>query len=127
MKWYIKCLKHYSDFRGRANRKECWYFILINLIIGLLFSIIDEKIGWVSTESKLGVLTRIYDIVIFLPSIAVCVRRLHDIGKSGWNFLFFFIPIVGTILIIVWLCRKGDSENNAWGANPDMNSMPDNR
>lgn len=121
MNWYLKCLRQYADFSGRARRKEYWMFVLFNIIFAFILGVMDGIIGWVSTEIGLGVLGGIYSLGIFIPGLAVCVRRLHDIGKSGWSYLFILIPIVGCIMVLVWFCREGENDRNEWGPNPKMN------
>ncbi len=101
-----KCFKHYADFSGRANRPEFWYFYLFGFLVGLLSLI--PIIGWIIA---LGMI---------IPNLAVGVRRLHDIGKSGWNYLFCLIPLVGTILLIVWFCQPSQEGENKYGPNPNF-------
>lgn len=118
MNWYLKCLKQYADFSGRACRKEYWLFVLFNAIFSFILGLIDVLLGWVDSELTLGVLSSIYSLVVLIPGAAVCVRRLHDIGKSGCNWLFVLIPLVGAIILIVWYCQEGVSGANQWGPNP---------
>ncbi|MCQ2244512.1 MAG: DUF805 domain-containing protein [Bacteroidaceae bacterium] len=112
MNWYLKVLKQYVDFNGRARRQEFWMFVLFNMIIGVVLSVIDSVIG---TGSLIGGL---YSLAVLLPSLGVSVRRLHDIGKSGWNCLWAFLPIVGAILLLVWCAKDGQPGDNQWGPNP---------
>lgn len=118
MDWYIKCLKQYADFKGRARRKEYWMFVLINFIIALVLNIIDSFTGTINATTSVGLLGGIYSLVVLIPSLAVCVRRLHDIGKSGWYFLICMIPLVGAIILIVWYCKEGEKNENEWGPDP---------
>ena len=118
MEWYLKCFRQYVDFSGRARRKEYWMFALFNFIIAVVLGIIDGILGWTSSDIGLGVLGGLYSLAVLLPGFAVGVRRLHDIGKSGWNYLLAFIPFVGAIILIVWFCRDGENDSNAWGSNP---------
>lgn len=121
MNWYLKCLKQYVDFSGRARRKEYWMFFLFNWIFSLILGIFDGVLGLSSADIGLGLLGSMYSLAVFLPGLAVSVRRLHDIGKSGWNFLFILIPIVGAIMLLVWLCTDSESNRNEWGENPKRN------
>ncbi|WP_071394353.1 DUF805 domain-containing protein [Bacillus tuaregi] len=114
MQWYLKALKNYVGFHGRATRQEYWMFILINFIIACLLSVLELVIGIP------GVLTGIYGLAVFLPSLAVLVRRLHDIGKSGWWFLISFIPFIGTIVLIVFACQESQPGENQYGLNPKV-------
>ena len=107
MNWFIKCIQHYADFSGRARRKEYWMFVLFNFIISFVMSLLG-----------LVVLSWIYTVAVFIPSLAVCVRRLHDIGKSGWWLLISFIPLIGLIWLIVLFVQDSQAGSNEWGANP---------
>ena len=120
MKWYLKCLKQYADFSGRARRKEYWMFFLCNLIIAFVLGFIDSMLGWYSLEYGIGILGGLYSLCLLIPGLAVSVRRLHDIGKSGWNFLFILIPLVGAIILLIWFCKEGERRSNNWGADPKM-------
>ena len=122
MKWYIKCFKQYADFKGRARRKEYWLFTLFNILVLTALLVLDYVIGWADDTLGFGVLYALYAIMAFIPSLAVCIRRLHDIGKSGWNYLFVLIPIVGAILMIVWFCTAGDAGENRFGDDPKIGS-----
>lgn len=121
MDWYLKCWQHYFDFSGRARRKEYWMFFLFNLIFSFVFGFLDGFFGWVEPEIGLGLLGGIYSIAVLIPGLSVSVRRLHDIGKSGWNYFIILIPFVGAIIFLVWLCKEGESGSNAWGEDPKMN------
>ncbi len=112
MNWYLKVVKeHYADFKGRARRKEYWMFVLFNLIISILIGLIA---GWLGMKW----LTWIYSLALFIPSLAVCVRRLHDTGRSGWWFFIVLVPIIGGIWLLVLECLDSQPEANAWGENP---------
>ncbi len=125
MEWYIKVLKNYANFEGRARRKEYWMFTLINVIIYIAFMILMSIIGvifelGVTILTLSPVISGLYTLAILVPSLAVSVRRLHDIGKSGWFILISFIPIVGTIILLVWACQEGMPEANEYGENPKL-------
>ena len=107
MKWFIKCLKQYADFRGRARRKEYWMFTLINGIIGFVMGLLG-----------LTILSWIYSVAVFIPSLAVGVRRIHDIGKSAWWILLFLIPVIGWIWLIILFVQDSQPGENQWGENP---------
>jgi uncharacterized membrane protein YhaH (DUF805 family) len=112
MEWYLKVLKeHYADFEGRARRKEYWMFFLFNVIIGFV-------IGGLGALIKLPIIGTLYSLAVLIPGIAVGVRRLHDIDKSGWWLLVSFIPIVGWIWLLVLLATDGTPGSNEYGVNP---------
>lgn len=118
MNWYLEALKKYAVFSGRSRRKEYWYFVLFNLIIGFALGFVDGLAGWFDPEIGIGLLGGIYNLAILIPSIAVAVRRLHDIGKSGWWLLLIFIPVVGALVLIVFACFDSEPETNRFGPNP---------
>ena len=162
MKWFFKCLKQYADFGGRARRKEYWWFTLINAIIMLVL-----MIGWLAPLFKMAITAEggdefdernfiitmfsshylyiylVYYLIILVPSLAVTVRRLHDIGKSGfWIFLYiggsllssvagmfentlvtvalpiYFIALAILIVFLVWMFTNSQPGENQWGPNP---------
>ena len=110
MNWYLKCLNQYADFKGRARRKEYWMFVLFNALV----SIVVEGIGYVI---GLDFLVSLYALAVFIPMLAVSVRRLHDIGKSGWNYLIALIPVVGVFVVLYWFCKDSTGDNQ-WGKSP---------
>ncbi len=121
MNWYYKVLRQYSDFNGRARRTEYWMFTLINALITFIFVMIDGKLGITLLEEiPYGYLTLIYSLVVFLPSLAVSVRRLHDIGKSGWWYLVGLIPFIGGIWLLILLVTEGVAQENEYGTNPKV-------
>jgi uncharacterized membrane protein YhaH (DUF805 family) len=111
MDWYVKVMKQYVDFRGRARRKEYWMFVLINLLIAIAIGIVDAMIGF-------GILGFVYAVAVFLPSIAVTVRRLHDSGRTGWWILIGLVPFVGILVILVFMVLDSQPGDNAYGPNP---------
>jgi len=121
MKWYLKVLKQYADFTGRARRQEYWMFVLFNIIFSAAAGMVDGMLGSNITE-RLGIVGTLYYLAILVPSIAVAVRRLHDVGKSGWMVLIILIPLVGFIWLIVLLATDGQSGENKWGTNPKEES-----
>ena len=118
MNWYLKCWKQYADFSGRARRKEYWIFSLINYIIIFFLYILQI----VMIESTLWLIFPIifflYAVAVFLPGLAVNIRRLHDIGKSGWWYLIYLIPIICAIWLTVLMCLDIQPGENQWGENP---------
>ena len=118
MNWYIEVLKKYAVFSGRARRKEYWFFVLFNVIIIVVLTVIDAATGTYDETVGAGILSGIYLLAIFIPSLAVAVRRLHDTGRSGWWNLIILIPLIGIIVLIVFLCLDGNPEENEYGASP---------
>src|SRR5690242_4284737 len=104
MKWYLRVIRNYANFNGRARRSEYWYFVLFNIIFSFSLAII----GW---YTDFPFLRRLYSLVILLPGITVSVRRMHDVGKSGW---FLLIPIYNLVLA----CTEGMSGENKHGLDP---------
>ncbi|MEO9569901.1 MAG: DUF805 domain-containing protein [Polaribacter sp.] len=120
MNWYLKVLKeHYFDFTGRARRQEFWMFMLINFIIAFVLGLLDNVLGlnYGATEEN-GILSTIYSLLVFIPTLALYARRLHDYGKSGWWILLIFFIIVGWIWLLIWFCMEGENRPNKWGENP---------
>jgi len=120
MNWYIEVLKKYAVFNGRARRKEYWYFYLFYMLIYIALIIIDVVAGVFSAEAEIGLLSGIYIIALLIPGIAVGVRRLHDTNRSGWWLLIGLIPIIGAILLIVFLASDSKPEENQYGPNPKV-------
>ncbi|MGL4364490.1 MAG: DUF805 domain-containing protein [Bacteroidales bacterium] len=122
MKWYLKVITQYADFKGRSRRKEYWIFVLFNALFGSITQVLDNILGLNFEPLHLGIgwFSCIYGLIILIPSFAVVIRRLHDIGKSGWNYLISFIPIVGWIILLIWLCRDSVKSANKWGLNPKI-------
>ena len=119
MQWYLDVIKKYAEFSGRARRKEFWMFVLINAIIGIILSIIDNIIGTTyGGSANQGVLNSIYSLAVLIPSIAVGVRRMHDTGRSGWWVLINLIPCVGWIIYIVFAAQEGVAGDNQYGPDP---------
>ncbi|MBL4747042.1 MAG: DUF805 domain-containing protein [Flavobacteriaceae bacterium] len=118
MKWYLKVLNQYVDFNGRARRKEYWMFNLFNMLFTLLAIILDNVIGTASPQLGYGILYGIYALALFIPGLAVTVRRLHDLGKSGWMLLIVLIPIIGGIWLFVLLVTDSDPRENNYGDYP---------
>ena len=118
MGWYIEALKKYAVFGGRSRRKEYWYFVLFSVIVSLVLSAIDALLGTFSSSTNVGLLGGIYGLAIIVPSIAVSVRRLHDIDRTGWWILINLVPIVGSIVLLVFYVLDGTPGQNRFGPNP---------
>jgi uncharacterized membrane protein YhaH (DUF805 family)/RNA polymerase subunit RPABC4/transcription elongation factor Spt4 len=104
--WFVYDLKNkYCDFNGRARRREYWFYTLFSFLANIV-------LGWIP------VLGWLISLGLILPGLGVAVRRLHDIGKSGWFLLLLLIPLVGPIILIVWHTKEGDHGTNAYGPDP---------
>ena len=107
MNWYLKVLKQYADFNGRARRQEYWMFALFNIIIIVALVLLSLMIGSsTSSEDLMSIPILIYYLGIIIPSIAVAVRRLHDINKSGGYWFVRFIPMIGPIWLLILLTNN---------------------
>jgi uncharacterized membrane protein YhaH (DUF805 family) len=120
MKWYLKVMRdNYANFSGRARRKEYWMFTLIQISIMILLIILDGVLGLsfeiYGQDLRYGWLYAIGALIHLIPGFAVSVRRLHDVGKSGWFLLIALIPLIGSIWILVLICLDGEKSNNKWG------------
>lgn len=104
----------YVQFSGRARRSEYWYWILFYLIAVLALSLVDAMLFGPGL-AEVGVLSNIFALGIFLPSLALTARRLHDIGRSGWWQLIGLVPLIGWVLMIWWLTRPSDPNDNQYG------------
>lgn len=117
MDWYIAVLKKYAVFGGRARRKEYWMFVLFNIIFTIVASALDTVVFGIAFDG-FGPLYAVYSIAVFVPGLAVSVRRLHDVGKSGWYLLVNLIPIAGPIWYLVLVCTDSQPGDNQYGSNP---------
>jgi uncharacterized membrane protein YhaH (DUF805 family) len=124
MNWYLQALKKYATFTGRARRKEYWFYALFYVIIIVVLSVIDGIIGMNMGGAGVGVLSGIYILAVFVPTIAVLVRRLHDTGRSGWWFFIQLVPLVGFFILLYFLVCDSQPGTNAYGPNPKEGEMP---
>lgn len=106
---FLAVFKKYAVFDGRAPRAEYWYFVLANIIISIVLSLFGGLGRLLST---------LLSVVLILPGLGVSIRRLHDTNRSGWWTLLSFIPIIGWIILIIFLATDGDAGNNSYGPNP---------
>lgn len=112
MNWYLEVLKKYAVFNGRARRKDYWMFFLFNIIIAFVLGFVEGLVGGP------GVIGLLYSLSVLIPGIAVSVRRLHDTERSGWWLLIAFVPIIGAIVLLVFMVQDSKSGQNQYGANP---------
>ena len=106
---YKKFWLNYFNFNGRSTRSDYWYVVLANFLIGFIIGLIAGIIP------ELIVLAYIYEVLVIIPGLSVAIRRLHDINKSGWNYLWILVPIAGPILLIIYYCTASVNENNKYG------------
>jgi uncharacterized membrane protein YhaH (DUF805 family) len=118
MNWYLQVLRKYADFSGRARRTEFWTFSLLNLIFGFIIGFIDGVIGTFNEDIGIGLLGGLFMLIIIIPGLAVTVRRLHDVGKSGWMLLIVFIPFIGAIWLFILYVTDSNPGENKYGPNP---------
>lgn len=115
MKWYFKALKQYTDFSGRSQRAEFWYFALFFIIGWILVFVLEINTGLIG-------LNILFSLAHIVPAFALFIRRLHDIGKSGWWVLITFIPLIGTIAMTI-IGLIDSVEDNKYGQNPKKNMV----
>jgi uncharacterized membrane protein YhaH (DUF805 family) len=112
MNWYLQALQRYAEFSGRSRRKEFWFSTRFNFLVALGLGFIDLMMG---TAPLLGAL---YFLGILIPSIAVTVRRLHDTGRSGWWILISLVPVIGALVLLVFVVLDSEPRANEYGPNP---------
>lgn len=105
---------NYVNFSGRASRSEYWYWVLFAVLVAIVAGILDAAIFPEAEPNPLGAVT---SVILFLPGLAVGIRRLHDIDRTGW-WVFIVLTVVGIILLIVWDCMKGTAGANRFGPDP---------
>ena len=98
--------RNYTNFRGRSRRSEYWWFCLFNIIVSGILTIAAPDV------------TGLWSVIILIPTLSLAVRRLHDIGRSGWWYLIGLLPLAGGIILIIWFCKDSDPQTNQWGASP---------
>jgi uncharacterized membrane protein YhaH (DUF805 family) len=126
MNYYLDALKNYAKFSGRSRRSAYWYFVLFNLIVSIVAAIIDNLLGTtIKLETPQGLMALpygyvyfIYALFVVIPGLALSVRRLHDVGKSGWFILIALIPLVGAIWLLILFCTDSVPGANEYGPNP---------
>lgn len=125
MEWAVLPLKKYADFTGRARRKEYWMFVLLTFGIYIAASILDSIAGMSGAVGGVyGPIMVAAALGLLIPSIAVGVRRLHDTDRSGWWLLIAFVPIIGGIVLLVFMVLEGTRGSNRFGADPLASEAP---
>jgi uncharacterized membrane protein YhaH (DUF805 family) len=116
--WYLEALKKYAVFSGRSRRMEFWYFVLFNIIVTIVLAVIDTLLGTFNVLRGVGLLSGIYGLAVIIPTLAVAVRRLHDTDRTGWWILIGLIPLIGTIVLLVFYLTPGTPGSNRYGPDP---------
>lgn len=114
MGWYLQVLKKYAVFSGRAQRAEFWFYALFNAIILFVLELLAKS----DALSAFRFLAAIYALAVFIPGVAVTVRRLHDTSRTGWWALLPLIPVIGPIVLLVFMCLDSTPGGNDYGPNP---------
>ena len=109
-------LSKYCCFTGRARRSEFWYFTLFTIIISVALGSVLSLLG--AQDTTVASVDSLVTLAMLLPRLGVIWRRFHDIGKSGANYFWILVPLVGLILFLVWMCREGDHGQNKYGPDP---------
>lgn len=112
MEYFIGAIKEYATFSGRARRKEYWMFFLFYMIFYIILAVIDGVLGTMF-------LSIIFSLALLIPSISIAARRLHDTGRTGWWQLIVLIPLIGVIVLIVFLAQ-GSGDENKYGVSPEL-------
>lgn len=120
MSWYLEVLKKYTVFTGRARRKEYWFFVLFNVLILVLLVVVDGLLGTFNEAAGVGLFSGLYSLAVLIPGIAVLVRRLHDIDRTGWWALIGLVPFVGGIVLLVLAALDSTPGENRFGPNPKL-------
>jgi uncharacterized membrane protein YhaH (DUF805 family) len=110
--YYVDFWKNYVNFNGRARRAAYWYTVLMHLIIGVAIGVLTVFIPAAQN------LAYVYSLAALVPGISLCVRRLHDLGKSGLWYLLVFIPFIGAIVLLIWFCKPGIEGDTPYGPDP---------
>ncbi|MCC5914950.1 MAG: DUF805 domain-containing protein [Balneolaceae bacterium] len=113
IEWYKKPFQKFLVFEGRSRRKEYWTFVLVNFVISLILGGSGGLFG-----TGMATLSGLFSLIILIPSITVGVRRLHDTGKSGLWLLIGLIPVIGLIVLIIFMVQDSEPGSNQYGANP---------
>ena len=119
MQWFIYCLRNYAKFDGRAGRLEYWFYALFSTLIFFILQFLSSMLGLQYSINELITvypLASIWQVVTFIPSMAVGVRRMHDINRSGFWLLFLLLPLIGWLLIMIFALLKGNNDDNDYGS-----------
>lgn len=112
--------RQYAGFAGRARRAEYWWWTLFTALVALVTTVLDVAVLG-DEPGDTGLITLLVSLALVIPTIAVTVRRLHDTGKSGWRYLWNFLPIIGSILLLIWCVQDSTPVPNRFGPSPKFN------
>ena len=115
MQYWLECWRKYAVFSGRARRKEYWMFFLFNFLVSFALGF---ALGVIGSPEAAGPVSALYSLAALLPGLGVACRRLHDTGRSAWWFLILLVPIVGSIVFLVFMCSDSQPGPNEYGPNP---------
>ena len=105
----------YATFSGRAGRPEFWWWTLFTVIASLVAGVIDSAIGYGIAHQTGGPVSGIWTLITILPGLAVAVRRLHDVDRSGWWYLIIFVPLIGWLVLLYWWLKPSEFGSNRFG------------
>jgi uncharacterized membrane protein YhaH (DUF805 family) len=117
MNWYLDAWKNYVTFTGRSRRKAYWMFVLFNIIAAVLAGVIDNALGLAGKDGY-GPISGLYSLAVFIPGLALAIRRLHDTGRTGWWMLLGLIPLFGWIILLIFFVTDSQPGSNPYGPNP---------
>ena len=123
MEYFVHALKNYAVFSGRARRKEYWMFVLFQVLFAFAAMLLDNMLGTSTNGVSGGYIYMLYSLALMIPSLAVAVRRLHDVGKSGWFMFIVLVPLVGVVWLLVLNCTEGTPDDNEYGPNPKAEAL----
>jgi uncharacterized membrane protein YhaH (DUF805 family) len=118
MNWYMEALRKYAEFSGRSRRKEFWMFTLINAVV--IFAMAFASAFYKDNINPFGIILLVYILAIVIPSLALTIRRLHDIGRSGWWIFISLVPFIGSIVMLIFEVLPGEVGDNPYGPDPKI-------
>jgi len=118
MQWYIMVLQRYAEFEGRSRRTEYWMFVLFHFIVSVVLNVVGMAIDAIIGIGATVILPSLYYLATLLPALGVTIRRLHDTNRTGWWILISLVPVIGGIVLLIFLVLEGDPGDNQYGPNP---------
>ena len=114
----IRGFRNYATFSGRATRAESWWWVLFTVLTGIVLAVVDTLTGTMGMFGDSGLLGQLFALAVLVPSVALGARRLHDINRTGWWLLLWFVLVIGWVVLIVWAIKRGDKGPNKYGPGP---------